>query len=115
MGTTSEEAPQTVWVKFKEALRLTRFSFKCAIAPENGASKFELVATNDATCNGNSNWDVIYADLSGKGFTSDEDTITAQVDSCKMYKCYGIRVLDVNNIQGQKWVIMSEINMWARG
>ena len=55
-----------------QAWRLTRFSFKASVAPENGASKFELVATNDAMCHQYSNWDIISQDLSGKGFASDE-------------------------------------------
>ena len=47
-------------------------SFKSSIAPKNGASKFELMATNDATCNADSKWDVIYEDLSGRGFISED-------------------------------------------
>lgn len=112
--TSSEEAPQTIWVQLEKAVRLTRLSFKCSVAPENGASKFEIVAANDAKCNERSTWDVIHQDLSGKGFASDDDTMVAQVDACKLYNCYGIRVLDVNNLAGQKWVIMSEIKMWAK-
>lgn len=112
--TSLDEAPQTIWVRLEKASRLTWISFKCSVAPENGASKFEVVATNDKVCNEHSSWDVIYQDLSGKGFVTDQDTITAQVDACKLYNCYGIRVLDVNNIEGQKWVIMSEVKMWAR-
>jgi len=112
--TSSEEAPQTIWIQLKKAMRMTRFSFKCSVAPTNGASKFEIVAANDAACNARSNWDVIYQDLSGKGFASDDETMMAEVDSCKLYNCYGIRVLDVNNTKGQKWVIMSEVKMWTR-
>ena len=58
---------------------MTRVSFKCSVAPENGASKYELVATNDAKCHEYSNWDVIFQDLSGKGFASDEVQAIAAV------------------------------------
>merc|ERR1719209_1489594 len=88
--TSDGDAPQTIWVQFKEAKRVTQFSFRCSDVPANGASKFELVATNDATCNDNSNWDILYQDLSGKGFAKEQEEIKARVGACKLYSCYTV-------------------------
>ena len=46
------------------------------MVPRNGASKFQLVATNDTTCDANANWDVIYEVFTGNismpfGFETD--------------------------------------------
>ena len=80
-----------------------------------GATKWQFIGTNDATCGENSAWTVLCEDLSGRHFERMRQSKYCTVEKrMKKFKCLGISVLDSSYEGGYSCVSMSGIRMWQR-
>jgi len=109
--------PHLIWYEFAEAFIPGRVSFRprwagCEKHHFCGATKWQLIATNDSVCDENSAWTILCEDLSGQNFKrqSISKYCVADPSNNEAFRCVGISVLEGSHHR----VGVSGIRMWRK-
>ena len=113
--------PAYVWYDFvTRQIRPAKVSFRPRQDDLPGAKKqtpgyFQLVGTNEADCNEDSQWQVLCQDLSGIPVESLADRRSCQVRRedirGQSFRCVGIRILQVDSWEGK--ISFGGVRLWG--
>lgn len=115
-----EDFPVMIWYEFRRPILPAEVSFR---GRQDGNSKneweltpsrFEIVGSNDVTCDKYATWTILCEDLSDKSFQSKFETRFCKVkdEINETFRCVGLRVLGTHNKHG--WCSVNNIRMWEK-
>ena len=117
---TSGTLPQFLWYDFKNPGHL-HCPIKISFLPRQDTElkhsqnqfpkKFQFIGTNDESCHGGSNWEVLCeAEYPVRPGTSEESRGCEVKGPCRKFRCFGIKVLQI--YQGNQ-LGLDKVRMWV--
>jgi len=110
--------PIMIWYDFKSR-HITPAEMSIQPSQTGGAtqgapSMWQVVGSNDAHCDDDSNWTIVCEDLSDEKWRSYYEVRYCRVkpEVKQAFRCLGIRVL--NNLRSDGWTSMRNIRLWER-